>query len=124
MDPSELALKADAYWSLRQRRLELSREVDRLKEEENGLRDELIDTLDGSPLKTIGGNLCTISLKPDEEPIVTNWDALYEHIQSTGHFDLLQKRLGVTAARERYDVDGQLPGTEMKRVNKLSVRKA
>ena len=43
----------------------------------------------------------TLSLKPKTAYIPESWDAIYDHISTTREFDLLHKRLSITALNER-----------------------
>jgi len=124
MNPSELAVMADAYYTLRQKRLTLSREVEDLKEGEKEMKRVLIKHLTEEGVKVIGGKVCTVKLVPTKEPIVRDWDALWAHIIETGSTELVQKRLGVTAARERFDVGEELPGVEIVDGDALSLTKS
>jgi len=42
-----------------------------------------------------------LTIKPKPTYIPSDWSAVYAHIQSTGEFDLLHKRLSITALNER-----------------------
>lgn len=59
------------------------------------------------------------SIKRDTVPKVVNWDQLYDYIRKNDAFEMLQKRIGVTAWRERADIGEEVPGVESEIVNKL-----
>jgi hypothetical protein len=42
-----------------------------------------------------------LTLKPKTSYVPTDWDALYDHVATTREFDLLHKRLSITALNER-----------------------
>jgi len=48
---------------------------------------------------TTAEGVCAI--KPKKAYIPENWDAIYEHVATTREFDLLHKRLSITALNER-----------------------
>ena len=50
-----------------------------------------------------------LTVKPKGTYVPTDWSAVYAHIQSTGEFDLLHKRLSITALNERA-ADAMPPG--------------
>jgi hypothetical protein len=120
---AELALKADAYKALREKRLELARQVTELKEKEQHMRRDLIVHLEESDVTGVQGKICFIALVPKCEPIVVSWGSLYTHIRDSGEFELLQRRVGVKAVKERWDDGLLVPGVEEVEYNDLSVRK-
>lgn len=120
---AELATKADAYKAFRDRRLELAREVDDLKTQEAILKRELISALEEAGTPGIIGNTCEVRLTYGEQPIVEDWDTLYEYIRSEDAFDLLERRIGVTAVRVRWDEDIPVPGVGRITTTQLSVTK-
>ena len=64
--------------------------------------------------------MCTISLKTEIVPTVSDWDALCTNIFDTGQTELLQKRMSATAFRELLAMGQSVPGvrsTELDRLN-------
>ena len=119
-----LATKADAFKELREKRLALKREVDALYQLEKDLKHELIQHLqEAKGVTGISGQLCRIALRPKHTAQVENWDALYDHIRSTGEFELLQRRVGEGAVKERWDNGDVVPGVIDYETADLSVTK-
>ena len=119
-----LATKADAYKELRDKRLALKREVDSLYQQEKDLKHELIVYLQSSKGVTgVSGHLCRIALRPKHTAQVEDWDALYDHIRKTGEFELLQRRVGEGAVKERWDDGAVVPGVIDYQTDDLSVTK-
>jgi len=119
-----LATKADAFMELRSKRLALKHEVDALYQQEKDLRHELIQYLQSAKGVTgVAGQLCYIKLRPKHTALVENWDALYDHIRDTGEFELLQRRVGEGAVKERWDNGDVVPGVIDHCVDDLSVTK-
>jgi hypothetical protein len=50
-----------------------------------------------------------LTLKPKTTYVPQDWDAIYDHVSTTREFDLLHKRLSITALNER-DPDALPPG--------------
>jgi hypothetical protein len=101
------------YMEIRTKRLALDKQSSALKAEEDMLR--------GVVLREVMGRGDAVVYEPKALGIkaeikmrayadVTNWDELYAHIQATGEFDLLQKRVTITAARERWEMGKIVPG--------------
>lgn len=123
MKPAELATKVDAFKAFREKRLSLAKEVEALKAEEARLKEELIELFSDSEVSTIGGKLAIISLVQKTKPVATDWPALHKHILDSGDFDLLQRKLGESAVKARWEDGEDVPGVETKTFYDLSVRK-
>lgn len=124
VDLTLLATKADAFKELRDKRLALKHEVDALYQQEKDLKHELIQFLQSADGVTgISGQLCHIKLRPKHTAQVENWDALYDHIRKTGEFELLQRRVGEGAVKERWDNGDVVPGVIDHKTDDLSVTK-
>lgn len=54
----------------------------------------------------------SVHLNQVARPTIMDWDLFYKHLQETGEFDLLQKRLSVTACRDRWDNQATIPGVQ------------
>ncbi len=123
-DLTLLATKADAFKELRDKRLALKREVDALYQQEKDLRYELIQYLESAKGVTgVSGLLCRVSLRPKHTAQVEDWDALYDHIRKTGEFELLQRRVGEGAVKERWDNGAVVPGVIDYQTTDLSITK-
>jgi hypothetical protein len=122
MNATELAQLADHYWTTRQKRLDADKVAKDLKDEESRAEATLIKEMREQQLTAIGGRLVrlTIPTTPEYVPAVKDWDALYKHVQQTGDFSLLHKRVGTSACKERWDASEEVPGIERYAVYKLS----
>jgi len=125
IDAVQLALKADALKALRDRRLELSHEVDRLKEEEKLLKNNIIDLMEksGGTMTGILGAHCRVKLVPKVDVRVMDWDAVWDYIYEHRASEMVQRRIGVTAVRDRWDMGDEVPGVERYEYNDLSITK-
>lgn len=119
---TELAQLADHYWTTREKRLAADRVAKDLKDEESRTEATLLKEMREQQLTAIGGKLVRLAIPtvPDYVPAVQDWAALYKHIQATGDFSLLQKRVGTTACKERWEANETIPGVEKFPVYKLS----
>jgi len=100
----------DALYALREQRLGMQKKVDELKAEELKKRNEIFELLAGLGLTKASGAVATAGIKVSNIPLVEDWDTLQAHIKATGEFDLLQKRISVTAWRARFDEGVEVPG--------------
>ena len=60
--------------------------------------------------KDADGVTYTLTLDKDDTPMPQDWEALQNHITLTGEFDLLHKRVSVTAIRKRWEEGQEVPG--------------
>lgn len=59
------------------------------------------------------------SIRRDTVPKVEDWDKLYDYIRKGEAFEMLQRRISVTAWRERADLGEEVPGVTAEVINKL-----
>ena len=59
------------------------------------------------------------SIRRDTVPKVEDWDKLYDYIKKGEAFEMLQRRISVTAWRERADLGEEVPGVTAEVINKL-----
>lgn len=82
-----------------------------LSEEESKLK-EAMNALDGllkaNNMMGVASTLGNADYVPQTVYKAEDWPAFYKHIQATGEFDLLHKREGQTALRDR-DSNNELP---------------
>lgn len=121
MTPEEFAELADWYYTARQHRLRLQKEVDAVEEDEKKLKQQILDTFRDTQSTAIGGKLVEISVVEKVEPTVEDYDALYKHVQATGEFDLLYRRVNAAAVKERWQLHEKVPGVVGFPVQSLSM---
>jgi len=111
----------DSYIAIRAQRLQADRVADELASQENVLKEHIINHFRSAGLSALGGKVGMVKMKVVDEPDPQDWQAIWKYIQDTGAFELLHKRLGVEAVRERWAAGVQVPGVGHKDVYKLSV---
>jgi len=121
--PKSLAVCADRYYELRNKRLEAEKIAAGIEEEEKALKEHLIAQLPKSEASGIAGKLCRVTVTSKQVPQVEDWDAFYKHVAKTKSFELLQRRLGDAAIKERWDNGKEVPGVGHFTVTTLSVNK-
>lgn len=119
-DLKELAAKVDEYADIRQRRLALEKDVEKLKEEESALKATLLEALVKTGAGGLGGKRFRVTHKVKSVPQVQDWDAFYSHIRETGEFELLQRRVSSTAVSERWEAGEAVSGVVRVLVDDLS----
>ena len=114
----------DKLYQARAARLVKAKEVKDLQAAEAAAKLEVLRLLEEAGLEKASGKLATAGILKSDIPIISNWDALYAYITATGKFELLQKRIGVTAWRELYQDGILVDGTEAGVDNDLSLTKS
>jgi hypothetical protein len=121
--PKSLGACADRLYELRQQRLAVQKEVDKLAAEETFLREHIINTLPKSEASGIAGKLARVTVVTKQVPQVKDWDAFYKFVKKTGSFDLLQRRLTDQAIKERWEAGKEVPGVEHFNAVSISLNK-
>jgi hypothetical protein len=111
----------DQYISTRAERLGLDKQAEAIKEHEEILKKAIIAKYQEQGITVLGGVSGMVKMSRAEEPVAQDWIAIWKHIQETGEFELLHKRLTNTAVKERWDVGIELPGIGKQEVFRLSV---
>lgn len=114
----------DALYALREMRLGIERKVKELKEEEVRKREALFELLTAYGLTKASGAVATAGIKVSNIPLVEDWDQLHAYIKETGEFDLMQKRISVTAWRARFEEGVDIPGVSKVEDVDISLTKA
>ena len=121
---SHLPDLVDNYISLRAQRLALDKEAASLKETEDDIYKVIVSKMRDEGLSAMGGKNGMVKLKESEEPVATDWPELWAHIQETGRFEYLHKRISTLAIKEHWEAGEEIPGIGRTTVYKLSVSKS
>jgi hypothetical protein len=117
----ELGQLADIHFGARNARLAADKVAAAHKEVEVGSEQLLIEQMLKQGVSAAGGHLLRVALAgPDYVPQVKDWQAFYGYIQETGAFELLERRPGKAAARERWEAGEIIPGIDKFPVYKLT----
>ena len=111
----------DALYATRQKRLELTREVDEFKTAEAAFRSQIMDILDANGLAKASGTQATCGITSKIEPHIFDWEMVHEFVRTQNRFDLLQKRLSPPAWRDLMDAGTLVPGTDVVPTRDLSL---
>jgi len=123
MELKALSEICDAYQRARETRLFQEKLAAKTKEAELLLRSRILGTLRDHEIPTIGGATHNFERVVKEEPQADDWDLVHEHVVQSQEWDLIRRRLGTAAVKERWDVGVEVPGVGRFPVEKLSVTK-
>jgi len=121
---SHLPALVNQYVAIRARRLELDRESAKAKESEDDLQKVIIAKMREGDMKVLGSSLGTVKLHESEEPIAENWPEIWAFIEQNQAWELLHKRITITAVKERWADGIAVPGVGKITTYKLTVSKA
>jgi len=107
---SNLPDLVDNYITTRAQRLVLAKEVTELEETEKELYRTIVAKFRDQKITALGGKMGILKMAETIEPNAEDWLQIWEHIKATGDFELLHKRLTVTAVKERWDDGVEVPG--------------
>ncbi len=100
----------------------LSKRLRRIKERDRLLDAILIEKMDAQGLTRTANDESSITVKEDSVPEVVDWDVFYEHIQKTGEFSLLHRRVSSAAWNESIKLK-DVPGVKATQLRKVNLRK-
>ena len=100
----------------------LNTELKELRKEQEELDYALLTQLDEQGLSRTANDKASVSINNDTVPDVTDWDALYEHINSTKDYSLLQRRVSSTAYKELLKLGEEIPGLRPREIRRINFR--
>ena len=95
-----------------------------MKAEETEIRQTIISLLENAGLAKASGYMATAGIKTTIEPLVVDWDPVFEFIRKENRFELIQKRISAPAWRELKESGILVPGTEENPVIDISLTKS
>ncbi len=104
---------------VRDERLKLQRQTDRLKEQETELKLEVAAAIKLSGLKKVANVTYVLKVKA----VAKDWEAIHAYIIENDAWDLMEKRLGQRACGERWDDKIEIPGVGKFPIDDLSIGK-
>lgn len=121
--PKSMGACADAWHEVNKLRLAMDKEVKVVKDRETEIKQHIIDTLSVKDDTGAAGKFYRAQIKTEEQPIVEDWEDLYDFVVDEDRFDLLGKSLGTKAAKEMHAAGEKIPGVGKMIVKKLSITK-
>ena len=124
--PKSLALAVDLYYSKREERLALQRQVDTIQADETLLKTHLIDNIPKSDATGIAGKLARVSVTTKVIGQPEDWDAIWAYCaknRTKGGFALLNRALNQKTIQEIWESGKEVPGVKAFTTINLSVNK-
>lgn len=112
----------DEKKDIKQQMAELNAQLKVLREQESAVDVELLKKLDAEGLSRTANEVASVSINEETVPDVTDWDALYQHVITTGDFSLIQRRVSSTAYRELLKIGENVPGLQPREIRRINFR--
>jgi hypothetical protein len=109
------------YISIRAQRLALDKEAASLKETEDELHKTIVEKFRAGGITAQGAGMGLLKMSEIVEPIAEDWIQVWGYIKEHDAWELVHKRITVTAVRERWENGIIIPGIGRMTKYKLSV---
>lgn len=119
--PKSLGGQIDTLYRLRSERLEIEREVDRMKKDEQAIREVILAHLVKERATKAAGKLASVSAVTKVIGKVEDWAALWEWARKNDAPEIFQRRINNSAWRERVESGQHVSGVESETVVDLSL---
>jgi hypothetical protein len=87
------------------------------------LEEFFINELKVGESSGVQGMYSRVQISSSSVPVVQDWDKFYAHVQKTGEFELLYKRVNNVSVKERWEDNKQVPGVGLFINKKVSCTK-
>ena len=122
--PKTMGMAIDTLYTLRAQRLAMQKDVDALQAQETALADHIVQKLHEGDMQGSRGSVATASIERSTQAEVTDWPTYLAYLVANKQWEMVQKRVGITALRERWDNAVEVPGVRPIVVEKLHLTKA
>lgn len=110
--PDTLGACIDALYKKRAERLELSKQLDVLKEVEAEYTNHILNSFNKTEIVGAKGEVATASIKRTTVYQLVDWDRFINYVSENNAWDLLRKQPGSTACKERFEAGVEVPGID------------
>jgi len=121
--PIKLGDCIDLLYEKRAQRLQVEKQVDVLKKDEESIRQHILSNFADQGIDGAYGKLATASVTETVVPTNVDWNVFWSNFEKARDMDLLERRIAKLAWRERYESGLLVPGTEPLNVVNLSLVK-
>ena len=101
---------------------DINKQLKDLNAEKDALEKKLYELMATAGISRASNGVATVSIGTEVVFNATDWDAVYAHVQSTGDFSIMHRRLSNAAIREIASAGGAVPGTEAVEMQKVNFR--
>lgn len=125
LSPRALGVLVDEFKMIEDERLKADKAAAALKVDETFVKTTIVAALKKSEVTVGGGQVYKVELTSEDQPTVKaeDWPKFYAYILKNKAFELLERRPGKAAIKERWNDGVNIPGVTRFPVDKLSVTK-
>lgn len=123
VDASPLGAVIDLAYNAKSLTSALNRLSDRVKDAQKLLLSIAKEKCEKNGLDGAVGHNARLTLAEQEYATVNDWGAVYQYMQDTGNFQLLQQRVATTRVKELHDAGEEIPGIVMTPTVEPTLRK-
>lgn len=124
LDTPTLGSSIKLLESVRREIAELKEAMDTLEKHRKEVERQVYLQMREQDIDYVKGEHCSIRMVEQDVPRAADWETLYAHIQETGEFDLLHKRLSSGAFKDRWEDGENVPGVKRESLKRLAIRSA
>jgi hypothetical protein len=121
--PKSIGGCVDLALRMREARMAKEKEAELLKAEETSIKEHILKTFKKSEIAKASGKYGQASLSYPTRANAEDWEKIYSHIQKSGDFDLLFRRLNDKACADRMAAGESLPGVSLYQDVKVNLSK-
>ena len=100
---------------------ELTSKAESLKRDRDAIVGNIQDAMLAQDQTRAAGKLGAANTFIETVPRVTDWESVYKYISRTKGWELLHRRIGVQAWKERLDAGKSVPGIEAEHVRRTKI---
>jgi hypothetical protein len=115
----ELGRRVDAHYKLYAIRKDKEKALAEAKAAEQQSADALLHEFEDAKLEGARGKLAQLSITRHEFVEITDFVALTKYVKKNDAFDLFERRVKISALRERYDAKKEVPGVKLGATKRL-----
>lgn len=123
LSPNAMGRLVDRFKAVEAERLAADKTAAALKADEVTLKNTIIAALNKAETTVAGGATYKVELTQEDQPTVKDWPKFYAYILKNKAFELLERRPGKAAIKERWEDGVNIPGVDRFPVDKLSFNK-
>ena len=131
MGDLKLSTKIDNLYKQQQKIDEVTKEINKLEDKKSKLKGKykemetalLADMNKNEGLTAAAGKLAKVSITRQIVPKVDDWNKFYNYIARNRAFDLLQRRVSITAFKERLEANKKVAGVSAEKIRKVNLTK-
>ena len=120
--PKTLAACADAYYTLRAKRLEMQKAVDAVEKQEKEVAAHLINNLQ-KETTGVAGKIARVYVEAEEIPVVADRDKFLAWVFKFKSYEFLPKSVNKAPIKERWEAGEKVPGIDVEYISKLHFSK-